>query len=151
MNFSNQLDSGMNTELSLSNEAKQFLLTTCKWSKFLSIVGFVSVGFLIIAAFFIGLAGSAIPNEVFEGMGVVMMLFYLLFAALYFFPILYFYRFSTMVKQGIEENSTDLLTAGFENLKSCIKFFGVLTAIVLGIYLFIFLIGIISGVGAAAF
>ncbi|BDS15069.1 hypothetical protein [Aureispira anguillae] len=149
MNLTDQLDSGMNTELSISNEAQQFLLTACKWAKFLSIVGFVSLGFLVLAAIGITFAGSSLPGDPFEGMGFFIGFMYLLFAGFYFFPILYFYRFSVMVKQGIETTSTDLITSGFENLKSSIKFIGVLTAVVLAFYLFALLLGLIFGIGGS--
>ena len=142
MNFSEQLDSGMNTELSMTNEAKSFLLTTCKWTKFLSIVGFVFLVLLALVALAIGFIGFDFGEvREFNGMKYIMMFMYLALALIYFFPTLYLYRFSVLTKQGIENTSSDLLTSGFENLKSCFKFFGVFTAIVIGIYGLLFIIG----------
>jgi hypothetical protein len=137
MSFTEQLDSGMNTELSITNESKSFLLTSCKWAKFLAIVGFVFLGLFVIVAFLIGFAGfpmDDMPASGFGEMQYVMMFMYLFIALLYFFPTLYLYRFSTFVKQGIENNSTDLMTSGFENLKSCFKFMGVTMAVFIGFY-----------------
>lgn len=135
MSFTEQLDSGMNTELSITNESKNFLLTSCKWAKFLAIVGFVFLGLFVIIALLIGFAGFPMQDmPTSGGMKYAMMLMYLLIALLYFFPTLYLYRFSTFVKQGIESNSTDLMTSGFENLKSCFKFMGVTMAVFIGFY-----------------
>jgi hypothetical protein len=147
MSFTEQLDSGMNTELSITNESKNFLLTTCKWAKFLAISGFVFLGILVLIALFIGF--GTFPTQGmgdFDGMKYMIMLLYFFLAVLYFFPTLYLYRFSKLVKQGIENTSTDLMTSGFENLKSCFKFMGVTIAIILGFYAIIFVFGIFSAI-----
>lgn len=149
MNFSEQLDSGMNTELSITNESKSFLLTTCKWAKFLAIVGFVFLGFFVLIAFFIGFVGfpmQDMPTNGFGGMKYILMLLYLFLAGIYFFPTLYLYRFSRLVKEGIENNSTDLMTSGFENLKSCFKFMGVTMAIIIGFYALLLVFGVFSAI-----
>lgn len=146
MSFTEQLDSGMNTELSITNESKGFLLTACKWAKFLAIVGFVGIGLLVIVAIailFIGFAPGGFDSP-FGGMPVMMMLIYLILALFYFFPTLYLYRFAVLTKRGIENTSSDLVTTGFENLKACFKFVGVTMAIILGFYAAMLGIGLLT-------
>lgn len=149
MSFTEQLDSGMNTELSITNESKGFLLTTCKWAKFLAILGFVFIGLFVILAIFIGFIGfpmQGMPTDSsITGMKFGMMFMYLLIALIYFFPTRYLYRFAVLTKRGIENNSTDLTTSGFENLKSCFKFMGVSMAITIGLYVVILAF---AGIGA---
>jgi len=146
MELTEQLDSGMHTELSITNESKKFLLTTCKWAKFLAICGFVFIGFFVLLGLFIGFTGQSfqgLNDEMsFAGMRYVMMVVYILISAIYFFPTLYLYRFAVLTKQGIENTSTDKTTTGFENLKSCFKFMGVSMAIVLGFYAIIIVLGL---------
>ncbi|MBL4650118.1 MAG: hypothetical protein JKY03_10330 [Aureispira sp.] len=147
MSFTEQLDSGMNTELSITNESKSFLLTTCKWAKFLAIVGFVFLGFFVLIALFIGFSGFPVQGmNDFDGMTYIIMFVYFFLAGIYFFPTLYLYRFSNLVKQGIENNSTDLMTSGFENLKSCFKFMGVTMAIIIGFYALLLVFGVFSAI-----
>jgi hypothetical protein len=81
----------------------------------------------------------------FEGLGngiqvVVMGIFYILIAGLYFFPAMYLYRFATASAQAIEKLNDDILEEGIENLKSLFRFTGILMIIVLSFYA----IGIIS-------
>lgn len=144
MNLLEQLDSGMNTDLSLTNEAKSFLLTTSKWAKFLAILGFVLIGLMAIASVIMFLMPAAALNN----MGLIIGGFYFVFAVIYFFPTMYLFRFATKIREGIENNSTDLITVGFENLKSCFKFIGISTIVGIGAYIGILLIaGIFAGVG----
>lgn len=149
MSFTEQLDSGMNTELSLTNESKSFLLTTCKWAKFLAIVGFVFLGLLVIIALVIGFIGfpmQGMPNsdDGLVAMKYGIMIAYLFLALIYFFPTLYLYRFAVLTKKGIENTSTDLTTSGFQNLKSCFKFIGVSTALILSLYALLISFGVLG-------
>ena len=142
MEHTEQLDSGLADELSISPASQDFLLTTCKWTKFLAILGFIFIGLLILGVVSVFLMGQAFSSGMggsVAGMGMMMLPAYLLIIAFYFFPTRFLYRFSTLTKDGIENNSNDLITSGFENLKSFFKFFGMFTAIILGIY---FLVGL---------
>ncbi|MDC0230424.1 hypothetical protein OAK19_00525 [Aureispira] len=137
MEHTEQLDSGITDELSISTASQDFLLTTCKWTKFLAILGFIFIGFMIlgiVSFFLIGQAFSSGAGGGIAGMGMMLMPIYLLIIAVNFYPTRFLYRFSTLTKDGIENNSNDLITSGFENLKSFFKFIGMLMAIILGIY-----------------
>ena len=76
--------------------------------------------------------------------------FYLFFAAIYFFLSLYLYRFSIRIKAAVYEYNSALLEDGLKNLKSYWRLTGVLTAVVLGIYLLLFLISLLFGAAAFA-
>ena len=153
----NTLDSDFREGFGFNREITSYLLETAKWSKFLSIVGFVFIGIMILVALFIGsimgTAFSAMPMDdtmpyssgIFTGM---MTGIYLFLALLYFFPTLYLYRFSTQVKTAIHTNSQEELTQSFSNLKSMFKFWGIFTAVTIGIYALIFLLGILGGIGS---
>ncbi|MFN4074784.1 MAG: DUF5362 family protein [Cloacibacterium sp.] len=80
---------------------------------------------------------------------IFMMLLYLAFAVLYYFPISYLYQFSENTKKAIENNDNNAIRDAFEFLKSHYKFMGILTIILLAFYAIIIFIGII-GAGAAA-
>jgi predicted RND superfamily exporter protein len=75
------------------------------------------------------------------GFGAVLGVVYILLAVLYFFPCLYLLRFSNHMKVALATEDQTRLTTAFENLKSVFKFIGVLTIVILGIYVLAFLFG----------
>jgi hypothetical protein len=151
--FNDQASSFDSFELQLTSLAKEFLAETAKWAKFLSIVGFVIIGFIVLGGFFMFAAGSAFESMgagFGAGFGAIAGIFYLLIALLYFFPVLYLYKFANNAKSALRDNNSENLTVAFENLKSHYKFVGILTLIMVCIYGLIFLITIMAGIGAAA-
>lgn len=136
-NYSNSSTPGLN------EASRTFVLETAKWARFLSIVGFVFIGLILLAALFIGFASSGLRG--FGGMGGgIVALTYILIALLYFFPVLYLFRAATSLRDGINNNDEGALTTGFENLKSHYKFVGILTIIFLSLYALILLIAMLG-------
>lgn len=133
--------------LSLSNESKGYLAETAGWTKFLAIIGFVMMGLLVLMGLFAGSifsalgAGDEMPFPPF-----LFGLIYIIIGLIYFFPILYLFRFSTKVKEAIQQKNEALLTAGFSNLKSHYKFVGILVVAVLALYA----VGIVVGLAGMA-
>jgi hypothetical protein len=127
-----------NRSLRLTDNSLIFMTEVVKWAKFLAICSFVGLGIMV-------LLGAGMIILQFEGLGngiqvVVMGVFYILMAVLYFFPAMYLYRFATASAQAIEKLNDDILEEGIENLKSLFRFTGILMIIVLSFYA----IGIIS-------
>ncbi len=149
-------DSVPSDSLVLTQDVKSYLLETAKWSKLLSIVGFVMIAFVVIAAVFAGLFMGTMMSSMTEdlggaggalgGVGVTIM--YLLIALLYYFPLMYLYKFSSKMKTAITDNNQEQLSESFKNLKSCYKFIGILTLITVILYGLIFVFALIGGAGA---
>lgn len=131
--------------------SKEFLKETAKWTKFLAILGFVGIGLMVLGSFVMLFAPSSLmSNGDFPfGGKIFMMLLYLAFAVLYYFPISYLYQFSENTKKAIENNDNNAIRDAFEFLKSHYKFIGILTIILLSFYAIIIFIGLI-GAGTAA-
>lgn len=131
--------------------SKEFLKETAKWTKFLAILGFVGIGFMVLGSLVMLFAPSSlISNGDFPfGGKIFMMLLYLAFAVLYYFPISYLYQFSENTKKAIENNDNNAIRDAFEFLKSHYKFMGILTIILLSFYAIMIFIGLI-GAGTAA-
>lgn len=131
--------------------SKEFLKETAKWTKFLAILGFVGIGFMVLGSLVMLFAPSSLmSNGDFPfGGKIFMMLLYLAFAVLYYFPISYLYQFSENTKKAIENNDNNAIRDAFEFLKSHYKFMGILTIILLSFYAIIIFIGLI-GAGTAA-
>lgn len=143
-----------NFEMQLNETAKGFLRETAKWAYFLSIVGYIMIGFLVVFAIFAGTIFSAMgtmgggmgPMGAFGGTFITVL--YLLMAVLYFFPVYYLNKFASKMKAAFRENNTELLTTSFEYLKSHYKFVGIMMVVLLAIYALIFVIAIIGGIAA---
>jgi hypothetical protein len=67
---------------------------------------------------------------------------------LYFFPVYYLNKFASNAKIALKNNDSESLATSFEFLKSHYKFIGILSVIILCLYVFIFVIAMIA---AAAF
>lgn len=139
-------------ELQLTDAAKNFLRETGKWATFLSIVGFVFLGLIVliaIAMFTMGASMAAMMGPGMSAMGAAGGIIYLLIALLYFFPILYLYKFGSNIKQAFANNSSEELTIALENLKSHYKFIGILMIIMLSFYVLSILL-VIAGIAGSA-
>lgn len=131
--------------LQVDHQGSVYLSEAARWAKFLAIMGFVLCGFMILVAAF---AGQIFSNafRTMEEMGnasfntMSFSIIYLVIAAIWFFPCLYLYRFSTKIQQGIRFNEQGALNQGFLNLKSCFRFIGIFTLIMLGLYAIVFVV-----------
>ena len=140
-------------ELSISEEIKGYLKETASWAYFLAIVGFVGLALLLIFGLFFGAIISSMPTDPYSELGIgtgFIGFIYVILAVIYFFPILYLYKFAKKMKNALSSNNNSELTESFSNLKSHYKFVGIFTAVILSLYLLIFLLGLFAA-GAAAF
>ncbi|MGB8705711.1 MAG: DUF5362 family protein [Gillisia sp.] len=123
--------------ISIPQQAINNLLETGKWTKFLAILGFIFIGFMLLASVIMGVVtsvmGDAFPSLPFPG--IFLALIYLVFAVLYFFPILYLFRFSTNIQKAMRANKPQDFNAAIGNLKSHYKFVGILVIIIMVAYL----------------
>jgi hypothetical protein len=134
----------------ISDEIKSYLIETAKWGKFLAIMGYIGIGFILLIA--IGVMGMGSASQFFPGVGAnigALGLIYVAIAALYFFPVYYLHQFSLKIRQGLRSQSPQNIAVGFQNLKSLFKFMGIFTIVILSIYALIIVIAVgfgLSGV-----
>ena len=140
-----QVENAEVTTLSLTENTTILLYGAAKWSKFISIVGFVMVGFMILGGLLSGIIMSYMENQ-FAMMPFPPFIFsflYLVMGALYFFPVYYLFKFSTQAQLAIKTLNSAQLEIAFRNIKSYFKFIGVLIIVVLSLYV-LALIGAIT-------
>jgi len=159
MEATSPLDSDFSSDLRITGEMKGFLKETAKWAKFLSIVGFVFIGFMVLIALFMGTFMSTmmstlpqdpdmpIPMGAFSGL---FSGFYLVMAVIYFFPFYYQLQFANKAKRAIRDNDQIGMSESLSFLKSTYKFWGILMAVLVGFYVVMFLFTLLLG-GFAAF
>lgn len=130
-------------DLQIDQQGINYLGETARWAKFLSIVGFVLCGLMIVFALFAGsilttFAKLGTSDALSSGMGMggaFVSLIYIVIALLYFFPCLYLFNFSGKMQTALRNNDQNQLNASFGNLKSCFRFVGILTIVFLSFYL----------------
>jgi hypothetical protein len=149
----NEVENNLEKQLVFTEEIKDYIMETAKWSKFLSILGFIFVGFMSIIGILMlfSLGGSLFSDAVGlnnipgfpAGMFSLVGIIYFGIALLYFFPVYYLYMFARKTKNAILCNDNQMLAEGFSKLKSHYKFVGILTLIIVGFYAFMFFIGMV--------
>lgn len=148
------IDDGLHHGNTLINaeEVKGYLITTAKWGRFLSILGFIGIGLMVL--FSLGaLTDISSYSDDFSDLGIpfgtgIFVLFYLLIALLYFLPTWYLYNFSIKIIRGYQNESSADMTEAFAKLKSLFKFVGIMTIIIVSIYILAFFTAI--GIGSMA-
>ena len=139
-------------ELQLNESARGFLKETAKWAYFLSILGYVGIGFIVLAAVFAGALFAFLGNlsremNNFGAMGgSFISAFYLMIAVFYFFPVYFLNKFASNAKLALKDNDAKSLAASFEYLKSHYKFIGIMALIILCLYALIMVFVVISAI-----
>jgi hypothetical protein len=123
-------------KIEIGPETLKNLNATWKWTMFLSVLGYIFLGLLIIAglatstfltAFKTREANLGIP----ESMFIVVIL---VGAAIYFFPIFFLFRFSRNTRDAIQNHDSKKLDKAFRNLRIYFTYTGILVIVVLSIY-----------------
>jgi hypothetical protein len=136
-------------ELQLDQPSINYLSEAARWSRFLSILGFIYCGFMIIFGLFFGSimtrmmpgAGDAGVSNIGNGL---LGVFVIIMSLIMFFPSLYLWNFSSKIRRAFNNNDQPLLTESLKNLKSFFKFYGVLLIVVLSFYALAVIAGIIG-------
>ena len=132
------LDAGFDQNgLHINGQSNAYLKEIAKWTYFLSIVGIIFVGMLILGIVYMMTSISAFMGpEVltsFITFGIVIMI--------YIYPITKLFNFSKDTKAALRSNSAEQLSIALGELKSLFKFMGIFTIVILVLYGGLFLFG----------
>jgi hypothetical protein len=135
-----------------------YLKGASPWVRFVAIVGFIMLGIGLLAGIFMLFGISSLPFLVGGGlmggaavaMGAVFFIFYLGMLILYFFPVLFAYRFGTGIKKFVFSGNSADLEYAFKSNKSLWKFIGILVIIMLGFFALMLVIMLIGAAFALA-
>ena len=124
--------------MTVSQGMKDDLLTTAKWMKFLCIIGCIGAAIMVIIGIAMialgstigGLAGSVGSTVGGAFLGVL----YLAMSALYIYPIIKGFQFASATKAACLSDNEAQLARGFASLSAMVKFFGILTIVILVFY-----------------
>jgi hypothetical protein len=126
------------------------LASTRPWVLFLSILGFILCGLLVLGGIVLIGVGVAAPRSgpiaFFGFLGCI----YILMALLYLFPSYFLLKYSGGIRAFLATRSAPQMEQALQSQKSFWKFVGILMIVVIGIYILIFVIAAVIGVGGSA-
>ncbi|MET1054314.1 MAG: DUF5362 family protein [Pedobacter sp.] len=139
----------------VSEDVRSYLYETAKWTKFLSIVGFVFAGMTAIGAFGAGAVldtvSSVTPNSPLMKIGAAgLTIMYLLIALFIFYPSYLLFKFSAATNQAVLFADQPSLSVAMGKMKSYFKFYGIVTIIFIAFYAFAIIAVAIGGIAMAA-
>ncbi len=139
--------------LTLSAAAKDFLLQTAKWAKFLSIVSFVFSGLMLLFGALFGVIMSKFSGMA-MGMGAeypttFVTIYVIVLALIMIYPTLRLFQFAQQAKVAVSSNDANAMEQSMRRIRSVFRFYGILIIIILALYVFVILFSII--VGASGF
>jgi hypothetical protein len=120
-------------KIEIDEKTLNHLNTTRKWVMFLAIIGFIVLGLFIVISLIAG-TFLTVFNLSDKGLGVpesLMFIPVLLLALIYFFPVLFLFRFSKHMGHAIQTLDNEELHKALKNLKSYFVYIG--TLIILGL------------------
>ena len=126
-------------------DSRDYLLESCKWAKFLAIVGMVITGLLMVLMFF-SFFSLSLVKDTFSSFYTLYSLVYLGVIALYSYPVIALYRFSKKVRIGIDQADQVEFNEGLRFLKATFRYIGIMTIIIIALYSIILLIALIGGI-----
>ena len=129
-------------DLHLDQQSVNYLSETARWSRLLSIIGFIYCGLMAIVGLFFGsmmsrmmMPGMGGTDTALAGVGTAFLSFFIILMSLiFFFPAYYLYSFSSKMRRALRNNDQAVLTDSLKNLKSFFKFYGIIVIVVLSIY-----------------
>jgi len=124
-----------------SIEATSFTITesmlislsqTRPWVKFLSILGFVSIGFAVVSGIVNMFIFSKVPLGGSYGLAIFMGAINILMGVLYFFPSFFLFKFASSIARLSDGGGAGELEEALSNQKSFWKFVGIMALVMFG-------------------
>ena len=132
------------TGMFVNQGMKGDLLCSAKWMKFLCIIGCIGVALMVILGIVIFAVGSSF-GAANTALGAGMGFLYLILAAIYIYPLIKGFQFANGTKAACLTDNASQLARGFSGLSAMLKFFGIITIIILVLYVFVFIGALIFG------
>lgn len=135
----------------ISEDVRSYIYETAKWTKFLSVIGFIFSALTAITAFGANAFLSAVPaDNPLQKIGAAgITIVYLLLAIVQFYPSLQLYKFSIAANQAVLFGEQTSLSEAMGKLKSFFKFWGIITIAFIALYVMMMIFVIVAGVAVA--
>ena len=137
----------------VDDSAKITFLEMARWTKFLSILGFIFLGLMILGGVAFGLVISSSPifaNQLgpLSSIGAAgIIILYVLMAAIMFYPTYALFKYSTGMKTALNTNNKQKFNEAIAYLKNVFKYYGIMAIIFLGLYGLLMVFGVMGALG----
>lgn len=110
-------------EFQLSNETAYMMKEASLWGKILAIIGFVSIGLLLLFTLVVGIVSAMGGSDMalVSSPGLFVLLSIIL-CAICFFPVYFLYSSSVRMRKALITQDAQVLTGSFESLKNYFLF-----------------------------
>lgn len=134
--------------IGVDETSSYYLQQTVRWTKFLSIIGFIVIGIMVLAIIpfvFMSASFSALSRMSGAAMplGLTVFIFFLILF-LYIYPTLSLMRFSNYMKTAILSADQVAFSTALRHQRNLYRYLGILMIIVISFYALIFLVGMLS-------
>lgn len=116
----------------------------------MSVISFILAGFMVVAGLGMILMSTATPGMGNFGIGPFVGVIYIAFAGLYIAPAYFLHQFASSIGNLLEGGGDVAMESALASQKSFWRFVGIMTLVVICIYLLIFVSAILLGLMAAA-
>jgi hypothetical protein len=130
----------------LSPSIAKILKDTQPWARTMGIMGFISVGFMILGGLAAGIVGFATGNV----QSVMLMIVYPVLGVLYIVPSMYLVRYANRIRDFVAQGHVSQLESALDAQRAFWKFVGVLTIISIALSILIVMAAVVFGILAAA-
>lgn len=123
-------------KIEIGSEILNNLNSTRKWTTFLSVLGFIFLGLLIVAGLTTSLFLTTFKTQE-ANLGIpesAMIIIFVVVGAIFFFPVFFLFRFSRKTRDAIQNLDSKKLLKGLNNLRLYFTYIGVMVIVVLSIY-----------------
>jgi heme/copper-type cytochrome/quinol oxidase subunit 2 len=123
-------------KIEIGSEILNNLNSTRKWTTFLSVLGFIFLGLLIVAGLTTSLFLTTFKTQE-ANLGIpesVMIIIFIVIGAIYFCPVFFLFRFSRNTRDAIQNLDRKKMAKGINNLRLYFTYIGIMVIIVLSIY-----------------
>lgn len=127
-------------KLEVDATAKNNFLEMARWTKFLAVLGFVTIGLLFVLGIVISfvLSNTSLGGSQFSSLGAVgpvaFILVFLTIIGVNFYPIFALFRYSQCIKVAMNTDNKGELNNAIRHLKNMFRYIGILTIIMLAFY-----------------
>jgi amino acid transporter len=129
-------------KIEIGQDTLKNLNTTRKWTLFLSILGFIAIGVLLVLGLFTGVFLSVFntvdPDPRFPEW--LTLIIIVLLALVFYFPVVNLFRFSKNTSEAVKTFNKQKLDKAFKNLKAYYVYTGILIIVALIIYLIVIIV-----------
>jgi hypothetical protein len=140
----NQIEASI-FDLQIDQEGSTYLAEIAKWAKLFSILGIIAGILIVLAGIVTAFFSSSLDSLAgLRGLGPFVGVLSVMFGAIYLYPSWLLLKFATGLPAGINKGDQALVNESFKNLKSCFKFWGIVSLVIIGLYILIFILGLLG-------